>query len=118
MPHVPVAVAGPVAVERAVGRWLREPSLHGRRWIATGLPRRLQYHARSLQPDRASLPASVTAVMFPTSLADLEAMALPTIVFDLDGRITALNAAAMRLGSGPQARPRHEVIGKHVSEYA
>lgn len=60
----------------------------------------------------------MTAVTFPTSLADLEAMALPTIVFDLDGKITALNAAAMRLGSGPQLRSRRDIVGKHVSEYA
>jgi PAS domain-containing protein len=66
--------------------------------------------------DRTELasPASVTAVSFPTSLADLEAMALPTIVFDLDGKIVALNTAAMRLGS----RHRHEVVGKLASEYA
>jgi PAS domain-containing protein len=56
----------------------------------------------------------VTTVTFPTSLADLEAMALPTIVFDLDGKIVALNSLAMRLGS----RHRHEVVGKHASEYA
>lgn len=60
------------------------------------------------------LPASVTAVTFPSSLADLEAMALPTIVFDLGGEIVALNAAAIRLGS----RQRHEIVGKLASEYA
>lgn len=61
-----------------------------------------------------SVPASVTAVMFPTSLAELEAMALPTIVLDLDGKIIALNGPAMRLGS----RQPHEVVGRLASEYA
>ena len=56
----------------------------------------------------------MTPVTFPTSLADLEAMALPTIVFDLDGKIVALNSLAMRLGSSH----RHDVVGKHASEYA
>jgi len=56
----------------------------------------------------------VTAVTFPTSLADLDALALPTIVFDLDGKIVALNQLAMRLGS----RQQHDVVGKHASEYA
>lgn len=64
--------------------------------------------------DRASFPASVTAVTFPTSLADLEAMALPAIVLDLDGKILAVNAALMRLGT----RQRDEVVGKLASEYA
>lgn len=70
--------------------------------------------------DRTELPvpASVTAVSFPTSLADLEAMALPTIVLDLGGKIVALNAAAMRLASGPRSRPRHEVVGKLALEFA
>jgi hypothetical protein len=45
-------------------------------------------------------------------------MALPTVVFDLDGKIVALNGLMMRLGSGPWSQPRHEVVGKHVSEYA
>lgn len=109
---------GPVAAEPVVGGGcVSRPSMI-QPWIATGRLRCLQYHARSRRPDRASLPASVTTVTFPTSLADLEAMALPTIVFDLDGKITALNTAAMRLGSGPQARPRHDVIGKYASEYA
>lgn len=61
-----------------------------------------------------SSPASVTAVTFPTSLADLEALALPTVVLDLDGKIIALNSLAMRLGS----RQPHEVVGKLASEYA
>lgn len=65
-------------------------------------------------PDRASSPASVTAVTFPTSLADLEAMALPVVLLDLDGKILAMNAAAMRLGT----RKRHEIVGRHASEFA
>jgi PAS domain-containing protein len=60
------------------------------------------------------LPASVTAVTFPTSLADLEAISLPTIVFDLGGKIVAVNAATMGLGS----RHRHDVVGRHASDYA
>jgi PAS domain-containing protein len=56
----------------------------------------------------------VTAVSFPTSLADLEAMALPTIVLDLGGTIIALNTAAIRLG----ARQRHEIVGMSASEFA
>src|SRR3954464_8387944 len=65
-------------------------------------------------PDRASSAASVTAVTFPTSLADLEAMALPVVLLDLDGKILALNAMAMRLGT----RQRHEIVGRHASEFA
>jgi len=65
-------------------------------------------------PDRASSAASVTAVTFPTSLADLEAMALPVIVLDLDGKILALNARAMRLG----ARQQQEIVGHQASEFA
>jgi PAS domain-containing protein len=61
-----------------------------------------------------SFPASVTAVTFPSSLADLEATALPTVVLDLDGKIIALNNLAMRFGS----RQPHEVVGKLASEYA
>lgn len=45
-------------------------------------------------------------------------MALPTIVLDLGGKIVALNAAAMRLASGPRSRPRHEVVGKLALEFA
>ncbi len=65
-------------------------------------------------PDRASFPDSVTAATFPTSLADLEAMALPVVVLDLDGKILAVNSKAMGLGS----RRPHEVIGRYASEYA
>jgi PAS domain-containing protein len=65
-------------------------------------------------PDRASSPASVTAVTFPTSLADLEAMALPIVVLALDGTILALNSAVMRL----VARQRHEIVGRRASEFA
>ena len=64
--------------------------------------------------DRASFPASVTAVTFPTSLADLEAAALPAVVLDLQGKILAVNAKAMRLG----ARAREEIVGRHASDYA
>lgn len=60
------------------------------------------------------LPASVTAVTFPTSLADLEAMALPIIVLSLDGKIVALNSLAMRLGT----RQRHEIVGRMAWEFA
>jgi PAS domain-containing protein len=63
---------------------------------------------------RTELPASVTAASFPTSLADLEAMALPVIVLDLDGKILALNSLAMRLGT----RPRREIVGRRASEFA
>jgi PAS domain-containing protein len=65
-------------------------------------------------PDLTSCAVPVTAVAFPTSLADLEAMALPAVVLDLDGKILALNAAAMRLGS----RRRDEVVGRLGSEFA
>lgn len=60
------------------------------------------------------LPASVTAVTFPTSLADLEAAALPAVVLDLAGKILAVNAKAMRLGT----RRREEIVGRHASAYA
>lgn len=63
--------------------------------------------------DRAS-PASVTAGTFPTSLADLEALALPAVVLDLDGKIRAVNTKAMRFC----ARQRDEVVGRHASDYA
>jgi PAS domain S-box-containing protein len=56
----------------------------------------------------------VTAVTFPASLDDLEAMALPAIVLDLDGKILVLNSAAMRL----VGRQRHEVVGRQASEFA
>jgi PAS domain-containing protein len=56
----------------------------------------------------------VTAVTFPTSLADLEAAALPAVVLDLDGKILAVNAKAMRLG----ARRRHEIVGRNAADYA
>jgi PAS domain-containing protein len=56
----------------------------------------------------------VTAVTFPTSLADLEAAPLPAVVLDLDGKILAVNAKAMRLG----ARRRHEIVGRHAADYA
>jgi PAS domain-containing protein len=69
---------------------------------------------RDLGDHRASSAAPVTAVTFPTSLADLEAMALPVIVFDLDGKILALNSMAMRLG----ARQRHEIVGRQASDFA
>ncbi len=64
--------------------------------------------------DRASCADSVTAVTFPTSLADLEAMALPAIVFDLHGKILAVNPAGMRLGT----RQRHEIVGRQASDFA
>lgn len=41
-------------------------------------------------------------------------MALPVVVLDLDGKIRAVNAKAMRLG----VRQRDEVIGRHASDYA
>lgn len=56
----------------------------------------------------------MTAVTFPTSLADLEALALPAVVLDLQGKILALNSKAMRLGS----RQQREVIGRYASDYA
>jgi PAS domain-containing protein len=56
----------------------------------------------------------VTAVTFPTSLADLEAAALPAVVLDLGGKILAVNAKAMRLGT----RRHDEIIGRHASDYA
>jgi PAS domain-containing protein len=56
----------------------------------------------------------VTAVTFPTSLAELEAAALPAVVLDLQGKILAVNAKAMRLGT----RQRGAVIGRHASDYA
>jgi PAS domain-containing protein len=66
--------------------------------------------------DRTELPfpASVTAVTFPTSVADLEAMALPAIVLSLDGKILALNAAVMRLGT----RRPDEIVGRMAWEFA
>lgn len=56
----------------------------------------------------------MTAVTFPTSLADLEAMALPAIVFDLHGKILAVNSAAMRLGT----RQPQDIIGRQATEFA
>lgn len=56
----------------------------------------------------------MTAVTFPTSLADLEALALPAVVLDLEGKILAVNSRAMRIGS----RQRDEVIGRYASDYA
>jgi PAS domain-containing protein len=41
-------------------------------------------------------------------------MALPAVVLDLEGKILAVNAKAMRLG----ARERDEVVGRHASDYA
>jgi PAS domain-containing protein len=47
-------------------------------------------------------------------LADLEAMAMPAVVLDLDGKILALNTTAIRLG----ARQRDEIVGRLAWEFA
>lgn len=41
-------------------------------------------------------------------------MALPAVVLDLEGKILAVNAKAMRFG----ARERDEVVGRYASHYA
>lgn len=62
----------------------------------------------------ASSAAPVTAVKFPTSLADLDSLAFPSVVLDLDGKILALSTLALRLGTGQRA----EIIGKRAWEFA
>jgi len=62
----------------------------------------------------ASSAAPVTAVTFPTSLAELDAMAMPAVVLSLDGRILGLNLAALRIGG----RQMDEIIGRYASEFA
>ena len=56
----------------------------------------------------------MAAVIFPTSLADLERVPMPGVVLDLDGKIVALNAAGIRL----VARPLFEVLGRMAWEFA
>lgn len=65
-------------------------------------------------PDLAASAAPVTAVTFPTSLSDLEAMAQPAVVCSLDGRILALSSTAIRLG----ASQRDKIVGRLVWEFA
>lgn len=56
----------------------------------------------------------MTAVTFPTSLADLDAMTMPVVALSLDGKILAMNAAALRLGT----RQPHEILGRMAWEFA
>jgi PAS domain-containing protein len=56
----------------------------------------------------------VTAVTFPTSLAELDAMPTPMVALSLDGKILAMNAAALRLGT----RQRDEIVGRMAWEFA
>ena len=65
-------------------------------------------------PDLAASAAPVTAVTFPTSLADLEAMAQPAVVCSLKGRILALSSLAIRLGTSQ----REKIVGRLVWEFA
>jgi len=47
-------------------------------------------------------------------MADLEAMAMPAIVLSLDGKILALNGAAMRLGT----RRADQIVGRMAWDFA